>query len=244
MINDKGVSISLKDVRFGYSETSVRFDLEVEAGSTIAVTGPSGSGKTTLLNLIAGFEFAKSGRVLIGNEDVTDFLPSQRPVSFLFQEHNLFSHLSVHDNIGLGISPALRLTRSDEAEIAASLARVGMADKAKRLPEQLSGGERQRAALARVLVQNNPLLLLDEPFASLGPSLRMEMTELVGQLQTERGMTTLLVTHHPAEIAAIAPLLCFIDAGEILAFGPTRDLLSGSGPAAVREYLGEQAQIR
>ena len=149
----------------------------------------------------------------------------------------------MHDNIGLGLSPSLRLTLQDEAQIAASLERVGMADKAKRLPEQLSGGERQRVALARILVQNNPLLLLDEPFASLGPSLRIEMSELVGQLQAERGMTTLLVTHHPAEIATIAPLLCFVEAGEIRAFGPTRELLSASGPASVREYLGEQAQI-
>jgi thiamine transport system ATP-binding protein len=119
-----------------------------------------------------------------------------------------------------------------------------MSDKVGRLPAQLSGGERQRAALARVLVQDNPLLLMDEPFASLGPGLRLEMSELVAQLQAENGMTLLLVTHHPNEIASIAPLLCFIDAGKVAAFGPTKELLSSNGPVSVRQYLGADGQIR
>ena len=240
---DKGAAVTLEKVRFGYEEAKVHFDLEIAAGSFVAVSGPSGSGKTTMLNLIAGFETPASGVIRIGGKDMTSMTVSSRPVSFLFQEHNLFAHLTVRDNIGLGISPALRLSNSDKIKIAASLARLGMEDKGHRLPHELSGGERQRAALARVLVQDNPVLLMDEPFASLGPGLRREMTELVAELHQESAMTVLLVTHNPAELLHAAPLLCFIDAGEVRAFGATGELLSAGGPAFIQDYLGEARQI-
>ena len=238
-----GEAVLLENVRFGYEDAKVLFDLVIPAGAFLAVTGPSGSGKTTMLNLIAGFEAPASGKVGIGGADMTDTPVSKRPVSFLFQEHNLFPHLTVHDNIGLGLSPALRLSAADEEKIAASLARLGMADKPRRLPHELSGGERQRAALARVLVQDNPVLLMDEPFASLGPGLRQEMTELVRELHAERAMTLLLVTHHPAELRGAAPLLCFIEAGEVRAFGATQELLSRNGPSFIQDYLGQAPQI-
>jgi thiamine transport system ATP-binding protein len=243
-MSSRGSAISLENIRFGYGEARVAFELAVPSGAFVAVTGPSGSGKTTMLNLIAGFETPDSGIVRIGGEDMTAMPVSRRPVSFLFQEHNLFSHLSVHDNIGLGISPALRLSKAGEDRISAGLSRLGMADKGHRLPHELSGGERQRAALARVLAQDNPVLLMDEPFASLGPGLRQEMTELVSELHAERGMTLLLVTHHPAELLDAAPLMCFIEAGEARAFGATRELLSPQGPAFIQDYLGQALQIR
>jgi thiamine transport system ATP-binding protein len=235
--------IELKEVAFGYAETRVSFNAIFPARMITAITGPSGSGKTTLLNLIAGFETPESGSVYILGEDMQNLPPSQRPVSFLFQEHNLFSHLSVRDNVALGISPSLKITPEGKAKILESLNRVGMADKLTRLPEELSGGERQRAALARVLVQNHPVLLLDEPFASLGPSLRQDMTKLVGELQSERQMTVLIVTHHPTEMAGIAPNLCFVDEGTIKAVGPLKELLGRNGPALLKAYLGEQGQI-
>jgi thiamine transport system ATP-binding protein len=242
-MTDRGAAISLDNVRFGYGGAEVHFDLAIPAGAFAAITGPSGSGKTTMLNLIAGFETPASGAVRIGNSDMTEKPVSQRPVSFLFQEHNLFPHLNVHDNIGLGISPGLRLAKPDEARIAAALSRLGMSDKARRLPHELSGGERQRAALARALVQDNPVLLMDEPFASLGPGLRREMTALVSELHAERQMTLLLVTHHPAELLNAAPLLCFVEAGEVRAFGATGELLSPQGPAIIQDYLGQAPQI-
>ncbi len=243
-MSPRGASVSLNDVEFGYAETRVHFDLHIDAGSFVAVTGPSGSGKTTMLNLVAGFETPERGAVKIDGVDVTSTFASQRPVSFLFQENNLFSHLSVSDNVALGISPSLRLTGDQNRRVLESLDRVEMSDKAARLPAQLSGGERQRAALARVLVQENPILLMDEPFASLGPNLRLEMSILVKELQAEHAMTVLLVTHHPSEIADIAPLLCFVEAGRVAAFGPTAQLLSAQGPASLRQYLGADSQIR
>lgn len=242
-MSPRGASVTLDHVEFGYAETRVHFDLNIDAGSFVAFTGPSGSGKSTMLNLIAGFEMPERGVVRINGVDVTSTFASQRPVSFLFQENNLFSHLSVSDNVALGISPSLRLTARENRRVFESLERVEMSDKAARLPSQLSGGERQRAALARVLVQDNPILLMDEPFASLGPNLRLEMSILVKELHAEHGMTVLLVSHHPTEIADIAPLLCFVEAGTVAAFGATAKLLSTAGPASLRQYLGADSQI-
>ncbi|MES1151406.1 MAG: ATP-binding cassette domain-containing protein, partial [Dongia sp.] len=155
----------------------------------------------------------------------------------LFQDFNLFPHLTVADNVGLGRSPGLRLTADDRAQVARALDEVGLAGFEARLPGQLSGGERQRVALARSLIRNRPLLLLDEPFAALGPALRAEMLELVDRLRRAQGMTVLLVTHDPNEAARIAARTAFVSAGRVAMFGRTPDVLGSSEPV-VRDYLG------
>lgn len=233
-----GAAVRLDDVAFSYGETAMAFDLAVDPSSIVAVMGPSGSGKSTLLNLVAGFETPASGRVLIGGEDVTGQPPARRAVSMIFQENNLFAHLDVASNVGLGRSPSLRLGPGDHADIAAALARTGLSGKEKRLPAALSGGERQRVALSRVLVRDRPVLLLDEPFASLGPALRREMIELVRDLHGERGMTILMVTHHPDDAAALADHVAFIEQGRIAAFAPAAEMFSAAAPAAFRAYTG------
>ena len=182
----RGAAIRLADVTFRYADMTMQFDAVFATAGITAVIGPSGSGKSTLLNLIAGFEAPQSGRVLIADIDVTALPPPARPVSMIFQENNLFAHLDVAANVGLGISPALRLTPADSERIATALGRTGLAGKDKRLPRELSGGERQRVALARALVRDRPVLLLDEPFASLGPALREEMLDLLMSVQAER----------------------------------------------------------
>ena len=131
----------------------------------------------------------------------------------IFQENNLFAHLDVAANVGLGISPALRLSHADRERIATALGRTGLAGKEKRLPRELSGGERQRVALARALVRDRPVLLLDEPFASLGPALRDEMLDLLVSVQKERQMTTLLVTHQPEDARRVADGIVFRGSG-------------------------------
>lgn len=205
--------------------------------------GPSGSGKSTLLDLIAGFREPESGRVLIGSDDVTDLPPDCRPVSMIFQENNLFGHLDVAKNVGLGRSPSLRLTGKDHADIADALARTGLAGKEGRLPRELSGGERQRVALARALIRDRPVLLMDEPFASLGPALRSEMLDLVRELQAERGLTVLLVTHHPEDARRVASNIIFIEAGRVVAVGPALDFFGEDGPAAFRHYIGAEGRF-
>ncbi|CAN7254975.1 thiamine ABC transporter ATP-binding protein [Phyllobacterium sp. LjRoot231] len=219
---------------------AMHFDLTIEPSTITAVIGPSGSGKSTLLNLIAGFETAKSGRILIGGTDVTGAAPSERPVSMVFQDNNLFAHLDVAANIGLGRRPDLKLNETDKAAIAKAIQKVGLTGKEKRKPEALSGGERQRVAIARALVRNRPILLLDEAFASLGPALRHEMLDLVGILQEETSMTVVMVTHHPDDALRLPSRLIFLDNGKIAASGSAKELLSDKRPSLLRKYLGAE----
>jgi thiamine transport system ATP-binding protein len=202
--------------------------------------GPSGSGKSTLLDLIAGFEMPESGSIRIGDTDVTELPPAQRPVSMVFQENNLFGHLDVFSNVALGRSPSLRLDDEDRADVLEAIERVGLAEKDKRLPRALSGGERQRVALARVLVRDRPVLLLDEPFASLGPALRAEMVDLVRVLHAERRMTILMATHHPDDAERLAGRMLYIENGAIAAQGCAEKFFSSDGPLAFRSYLGSK----
>lgn len=231
-------SVSLDQVRFAYGETRMAFDLSVTSGEIVAIMGPSGSGKSTLLNLIAGFEIPSDGRVLIGGRDVTDDPPANRPVSMIFQENNLFAHLDVAANIGLGRNPALKLTPEDGTAVAEALERTGLTGKGNRLPRELSGGERQRTALARALVRRRPVLLMDEPFAALGPALRSGMADLVEALNAETGMTMLVVTHSPEDAERLAPHMIFVEDGKIVAQGRTAELLGPFGPEPVRRYIG------
>ncbi|CAN7166387.1 thiamine ABC transporter ATP-binding protein [Mesorhizobium sp. LjNodule214] len=234
----RGAAVRLDKVSFSYGEASFLFDVEFAASRITAIMGPSGSGKSTLLNLVAGFEAPGSGRVLIGEADVSAAPPSARPVSMVFQENNLFAHLSVERNVGLGRSPSLSLTGADREAIAEALRRVGLAGKESRLPRELSGGERQRVALARVLVRDRPVLLLDEPFASLGPALRDDMLDLLASVHAERKMTVLFVTHQPEDARRIGQNMVFLDNGTVAEAGTAADFFDGSGPEAFRRYIG------
>lgn len=208
-------AVELNAVTFRYEAMLMRFDLAVEAGESVAIIGPSGAGKSTLLNLIAGFEVPLSGSIRLSGIAVDALPPARRPVTMVFQDHNLFAHLSIFDNVALGIDPGLKLKNGDGACVDAALAEVGLAGLGQRKPEQLSGGERQRAALARALVRNRPLLLLDEPFAALGPKLRREMLDLVSALRRTRGLTVLFVSHQPEDAHHGADRVAFIQAGQV-----------------------------
>ncbi len=230
--------LQVEGLTFRYEDMEMVFDLAVDQGECLAVLGPSGAGKSTLLSLVAGFDKPLAGRVLIGGEDVTGWKPAARPVTSLFQEHNLFAHLNAGENVGLGLDPGLRLDAAHWAAVREALARVGLEGLEKRRPAQLSGGQRQRVALARSLVREKPLLLLDEPFSALDPGLRLEMLDLVRQLQRERGLTVVLVSHNPHDALRVAGQSAFIHAGRVLAAGPTRALLEAAGPPELRTFLG------
>ncbi len=230
--------VEVEAVTFRFEDMAMDFTLGAKSGACLGILGPSGGGKTTLLNLIAGFETALAGRIVIDGVDVTRLPPARRPVSMLFQEHNLFAHLGVAANVGLGIDPGLRLTSEDRARVAEALARVGLGELAHRLPGQLSGGERQRVALARALVRRRPVLLLDEPFAALGPALRREMLDLVDSLRRQAGLTVLMVSHQPEDARRIAERTAFVFEGRVLAEGPTAAMLDAPPVSELAAYLG------
>ncbi|AEG97136.1 thiamine ABC transporter ATP-binding protein ThiQ [Klebsiella aerogenes] len=224
--------LKLNDVTWLYQHLPMRFTLSVECGERIAVLGPSGAGKSTLLNLIAGFLPPASGSLLIDGEKHNATPPAQRPVSMLFQENNLFNHLTVRQNIGLGIHPGLKLNREQRAQVTAIAGQMGMDTLLDRLPGELSGGQRQRAALARCLVRQQPVLLLDEPFSALDPALRQEMLTLVADVCQRQQLTLLMVSHSVEDAARIAPRSIVVAEGRIAWDGATDDLLSGNSSAS------------
>ena len=212
-------------------------DLSVATGSKLALIGPSGAGKSTLLNLIAGFSAPDQGRVLWQDTDLTDLPPGQRPVSILFQDNNHFPHLTIAQNVGLGLRPDLKLSEDEQRQVREALHHVGLSGMEGRKPGTLSGGQQSRAALARVLVQKRPLVLLDEPFAALGPALKVEMLQLVDQVVQETGGTLIMVSHQPEDAKAIASHVSVVAEGTVTAPIAT-DQLFANPPQALRDYLG------
>ncbi|MEB8195775.1 thiamine ABC transporter ATP-binding protein ThiQ [Raoultella terrigena] len=224
--------LKLNDVTWLYQHLPMRFTLSVQLGERIAVLGPSGAGKSTLLNLIAGFLPPASGSIVIDGEPHTATPPARRPVSMLFQENNLFNHLTIRQNIGLGMHPGLKLSAGQNASLLAIAEQMGIDSLLERLPGELSGGQRQRAALARCLVREQPVLLLDEPFSALDPALRQEMLILVAEVCQRRSLTLLMVSHSVEDAARIAPRSLVVADGRIAWDGATDALLSGNSSAS------------
>ncbi|HFK3156304.1 thiamine ABC transporter ATP-binding protein ThiQ [Citrobacter sedlakii] len=224
--------LKLTDITWLYHHLPMRFTLSVARGEQVAVLGPSGAGKSTLLNLIAGFLTPASGTLMIEGDDHTATPPSRRPVSMLFQENNLFSHLNVQQNIGLGLDPGLKLSALQREKLMHIARQMGIDNLMRRLPGELSGGQRQRVALARCLVRDQPVLLLDEPFSALDPALRQEMLALVSDVCHNRQLTLLMVSHSVEDAARIAPRSVVVADGRIAWQGKTDKLVSGKASAS------------
>ncbi|PHO05666.1 thiamine ABC transporter ATP-binding protein [Rhodobacteraceae bacterium 4F10] len=229
--------LRLENVLMRQGDFTLGGDLTVPAGARVAVIGPSGAGKSTLLSLIAGFLPASQGRVFWEDKDITMASPGKRPIAMLFQDNNLFPHLTVFQNVGLGIRPNLKLDPSQHALVVDALNRVGLAGFEDRKPAALSGGQQSRVALARVLVQRRPLVLLDEPFAALGPALKAEMLDLVAELLAETGAGMLMVSHDPEDARRIADQTILVAEGVAHPLVATADLLENP-PQALKDYLG------
>jgi len=224
--------LTLTDVTWLYHHLPMRFSFTADAGERIAVLGPSGAGKSTLLNLIAGFLSPASGAVILAGNNHTRTPPAKRPVSVLFQENNLFNHLTVRQNIGLGLHPGLKLNDAQREETEALAGKMGLMEYLERLPGELSGGQRQRVALARCLIRKQPILLLDEPFSALDPALRKEMLNLLDTQCRERNMTLLMVSHNLEDALSIAPRSLVVRDGRIIWDGATAALLAGNSDAS------------
>ena len=207
--------IRLDNVFLADDALPMTFDLQVVEGERIAIVGPSGAGKSTLLNLIAGFVLPTRGEVWLNGENHTQSAPYERPVSMLFQENNLFPHLTVQQNLALGLKTSLKLTALEQDQIERVADAVGLTSFLSRLPNSLSGGQKQRVALARCLLRDKPILLLDEPFSALDPELRMEMLNLIDELCHSKKLTLLLVTHQPSELTGKVDRMLRIENGRI-----------------------------
>lgn len=215
---------------------SLTATFEVASGQRVAVIGPSGAGKSTLLGAIGGY-IPCAGAVIVQGRDVSGAAPDQRGIAMLFQDGNLFPHLTLMQNVGLGLRPTLRLSEAEQATAAQALDRVGLGQFADRKPGDISGGQQSRAALARVLVQNKPLLLLDEPFAALGPALRAEMLDLTSDVARDTGATVLMITHAPEDAERAADQMVFVDQGRVEPPRAVADMMANP-PEALRAYLG------
>ncbi len=227
----------LEGLRLSQGGFSLRADLSLPQGSRCAVIGPSGAGKSTLLAAIAGFLAPAEGRILWQGKDITGLPPGERPMSILFQDNNLFPHLTITQNLALGLRADLRLSLAERDRVSEVLAQVGLAGLGGRKPASLSGGQIGRAALARALLRARPLLLLDEPFSALGPALKAEMLDLVARITRQTAATLLMVTHDPKDALAIAGQTILVDGGRAEPPEPTRALLANP-PQALRDYLG------
>ena len=194
------------NLNFSFEENylAISANLSLESNKIYAIIGPSGAGKSTFLNLISGFSEISSGSILWNEQEISDLPPSKRNISILFQDNNLFPHLSVWRNLALAVSHWPKISNDDEAKLHSVISEVGIRGLENRKPSQLSGGQQSRVALARVLLQRNKILLLDEPFAALGPSLRDQMLQLIEKIARNRGLLVLMVTHDPADANKIA----------------------------------------
>lgn len=228
--------LQLDGAAFRQGTFSLEVSLELAKGERLALLGPSGSGKSTLLSVIAGFSLLDEGRVTLAGRDHTRSAVAMRPVSMIFQDGNLFPHLTAFQNVALGLQGNLRLSEEHRARVFDALGRVDLGKKAESLPAALSGGQQSRVALARMLVMDRPVLLMDEPFAALDPALRRDMGALVGEIARERQLTLVLVTHDLRDVRDLASHIAVLDAGRIVLMGTAPDLLA-SPPTALLPWL-------
>ena len=219
-----------------FDDFTLEADFEVAKGDRLAVLGASGSGKSTLLSAIAGFLTLDRGRVIVEGVDVTRTPAPKRPLSILFQEGNLFPHLSAFDNVALGLRTDLRLDDETRSRVHEALARVGLAEMSARKPGDLSGGQRSRVALARMLLRGKPLALLDEPFAALDPGLRAEMLALMGELCADTGLTLVMVSHDLRDAERLCSHLLLLEKGRVVLQGAMADVLRDP-PEILRPWM-------
>ena len=204
------------NITFNYEQMPMQFMLSVQKGERVAIIGESGAGKSTLLNLIVGFDLPTSGEIWLNNCNHTQTEVASRPVSMLFQDNNLFPHLTVEQNIGLALVPSLKLNAGQKAQVAEIADKMGIAEFLARRADQLSGGQKQRVALARTLLRDKPILLLDEPFSALDLKRREELQQLVAELCQERNLTLLMVTHQIEESRALFDRILCVENGRIV----------------------------
>jgi spermidine/putrescine transport system ATP-binding protein len=238
MTETVGVTLEGVSKRFGDVQAVKDVSLDVGPGEFFSLLGPSGCGKTTSLRMIAGFERADEGRILLGAEDVTELPAHKRPVNTVFQSYALFPHLNVGDNVGFGLRFQNVTKDEKRRRVAAALALVRLEGFDKRKPHQLSGGQQQRVALARALVLEPKVLLLDEPLGALDAKLRRALQIELKTIQREVGITFVYVTHDQEEALTMSDRLAVMNDGRIDQLGTPRHVYEAPQTTFVADFLG------
>lgn len=233
-------SISLNHLtkRFGDMTAVDDVNLEVQAGSLVCLLGPSGCGKTTTLRMIAGFEDPTGGRILIGDDDVTNLPPYSRPTAMVFQSYALFPHMNVFENIAYGLKARRTPKQETEERVQVAIDLMELRGNERKSPPQLSGGQQQRVALARALVIRPKVLLFDEPLSNLDAQLRVRMREEIRLVQRRLGITSIYVTHDQEEAFSIADRVALMNKGRLIQLGSPRELYRQPSDQFVAEFVG------
>lgn len=208
--------LTLDNLQITLGEKQWHFDIRLDTKGVYTLLGRSGSGKSTLMNLIGGFSSPQSGDIRWNHDSIVHLPPSVRPITTLFQQHNLFDHLTVWQNIGLGIAPNLRLSEDQRSSIRHVLTNVGLAGFDNKRPDSLSGGEKQRVALARCLLRKQPVLLLDEPFSALDGTTRSSMIDLLRDLIEDFKPCVIMITHDVQDATALDAAILTMADGTVL----------------------------
>jgi spermidine/putrescine transport system ATP-binding protein len=237
--------LEISNVSKHYGEVTALDDvsLAVEQGAYVVLLGPSGSGKTTLLSVIGGFTVPSTGTVSIAGRDVTALSPAKRPTTTLFQDYALFPHMTVAGNVGFGLKVRGVAGAERERQVAAALDLVGLAGYGKRGVHEISGGQRQRVGLARALVVEPEILLLDEPLGALDLNLRRQMQDELLALQRRTGRSFVHVTHDQEEAMALASLVVVINKGRIEDVGSPKRIYERPMSLFTATFMGESTQI-
>ncbi len=213
--------------------------LSIERGQLVTLLGPSGCGKTTTLRLIAGLESATKGSILIGGEDVTHLSATYRKVSMVFQSYALFPHMRVIENVAYGLTVKGVRKKAAYARAEEGLAMVGLAGYGERLPSELSGGQQQRVAVARAIVLEPEVLLLDEPLSNLDAKLRRHVREEIRQIQQKLGLTAVYVTHDQEEAMAVSDQIIVMKNAEIAQQGAPHELYEHPNSSFIADFIGD-----
>src|SRR5690606_21030146 len=234
-------SVTFENVtkKFGNFTALPRLSLTVEPGTLVTLLGPSGCGKTTTLRLLAGLEHPSSGRILIGGKDVTMLPANERDVSMVFQSYALFPHMSSLENVAYGLESSGLKKKEARERAEEGLALVGLAGMGGRLPAELSGGQQQRVAVARALVLEPQVLLLDEPLSNLDARLRRRVRTEIRDLQQRLGFTAVYVTHDQDEALAVSDRIIVMKDGEIAQSGAPRELYEAPASPFIADFMGE-----
>ncbi len=223
---------------FGPVEVVKGLDLQIEDGEFLVLLGPSGCGKTTALRMVAGLDAVSSGRIVIGERDVTEVLPKYRDIAMVFQSYALYPHMTVADNIGYPLKLRGLARAEKEAQIRDAAGKVHLGDYLDRFPRQLSGGQRQRVALARAIVRRPSVSLMDEPLSNLDAKLRTHMRAELKRLQADLGITTLYVTHDQIEAMTLAHRVAVMNKGVVQQIATPREIYDEPANLFVAGFIG------